>query len=499
MALAIETLQQIFVYVAWDSLTPHNCVPHNPAVAQVCIKWHEAAKKVPDLWNRIDLAHPKFLQHVLLHYKFDIYVAWRCGSEKNMGPLQLALPQDVQPKLSRIRGIDFWGYDDNVNRLFAALPSNMPVLKTINVWSMTRATVADWFAHLNAPQLEELTMEGVSIDWTATVPRVGSRLVKLIIEGDFTFNPRPPMLSDVLSVLENLKELRYLTLTDATFSCGRSNVDQKDVVMPSLRRLEVFGTVRCCAALLRHVRPAVPDGFHLRVRCDPHRYAMRPSRSTAINALWASVSRCVTSLDGPSDITIEIGPDVTGFLRRDVATNAFLDVHLPTQFRDIPAFLDMPLVNRPIEFFNIVYRLPAEEPDRDPDYVPIRRSPKVEGCVRAIASAISIYELRLTGDHAVNALKQLIKESQTPSHLLQPNGLLPESLRGLRSLDFEDLRSDASLQMSRKALSDLSERSECLRYVTYSGCAAIEDTGAYIDGLRKEMPRLSISSLDFYA
>jgi hypothetical protein len=127
------------------------------------------------------------------------------------------------PKLGCICMIDFTMLPDNhikdTRKLFTILPLEMPKLRIICV-TLESQTLQRWFSKVCTPNLQEINLEGVCIDWTVPALQFGGQLVRLKVDVDifpcYKACPQLPPISQILAVLLNLTLLHHLTVFDHT-------------------------------------------------------------------------------------------------------------------------------------------------------------------------------------------------------------------------------------------------------------------------------------------
>jgi hypothetical protein len=316
----------VFVHYAWNE--PNSvfitCSVPNPAVAQVCMQWRAIALKVPDLWNRIHLAQPRFWVGVLERFDWDILIFWGIKTVhrdwiKNTSK-KFTIPSAAVPKLGRICMISFNVSPKerckDLRALFDALPSKMSSLTSVDLTSASHV-LQQWFSEVNAPNLSEVTLEGIYIDWTLAAARFSDRLVKLCIDQDIIpYNecPWPPPLLRLLTALRNFTALCHLILNDQAveFDIAPAEIGNGITIMPHLQTLEIFGPADHCTALLANIRPVKLDGFTLRASATSFTYYDLGERFLCIEpeqirSLWIAANAPLASLGGLSDLSVGLG------------------------------------------------------------------------------------------------------------------------------------------------------------------------------------------------
>jgi hypothetical protein len=470
----------IFVYYAWNepNTTFIGCSAPNPAVAQVCTRWRAIALKVPDLWNRIHLAQRQFLVGALQRFDWDISVFWGTRERQHwvrqaFGPH--AIPADAIPKLGHIREIDFTMWPSNCSQFLAALPLEMPSLETVHITS--DRCLQDWFSTVRAPNLKGIILEGNRVDWTLSASRFGNHLVKLCIEPDlFPISEgnrleRPPF-SRLLATLRSLVALRHLSLTNhaVTFDIPpHAPVGDNIIIMLNLQSLVVRGPTDYCIALLRNIRPAKLDRFTLRASAAPlidwdvaSHYSC--FESLQMMSLWNAANSSLASLDGSSDLTVDLDNDVR-ITRLDLSTKASLEVEF--KCASVPAVLNTSVIHPNIRCLDIrckapyVLRFPPSEGDQDVSAAENEftlRIPSIPSWASFINTATHLEELKLAGDAALKVLLKLALNYLLEPALRKYDYPLPPALWHLKTITFSDMRSPDAIEMITAIVRNLYNR-----------------------------------------
>jgi hypothetical protein len=224
----------------------------------------------------------------------------------------------------------------------------------------------------------------------------------------------------LLATLQSLIALCHLSLINhaVTFDIPHTPIDDNIVIMLNLQSFVVRGPTHYCIALLRNIRPAKLDRFTLRtsaVSLTDWDVASHYSwfESLQMMSLWNAANSSLASLDGSSDLTVNLNNDVR-ITRLDLSTKASLEVEFKRA--SVPTILNTPVIHRNIWCLDIrckapyVLRFPPSEGDQDVNAAESEcalRIPSIPSWVSFIDIATHLEELKLAGNATLKVLLKL--------------------------------------------------------------------------------------------
>jgi hypothetical protein len=206
------------------------------------------------------------------------------------------------------------------------------------------------------------------VDWTLLALQFGNHLVKLCIRPNlFPISEgnrlEQPPFSHLLATLWSLVALCQLSLTNhaVTFDIPpHTPVGDNIIIMLNLQSFVMRGPTDYCMTLLRNIRLAKLDRFTLCISTVPlidwdiaSHYSC--FKSLQMMSLWNAASSLLASLDGSSDLTVDLDNGVC-ITRLDLSTKALLEVEF--KCASVPTVLNTSVIHPNIQCLDIRCKAP---------------------------------------------------------------------------------------------------------------------------------------------
>ena len=240
-------------------------------MAHVCHRWREIALNQPLFWSHFDFTtvSPAGAAEILARAKsvplhLEANVSSRCWDNARVTAFQ----KNLRDHVSHIRQLDVIAETTHLIGTLTSLTSPAPALEYLsltrpNGTTETRGFVPETLFDGSAPMLSCLELYNCAINW-------GSPLLRGLEHLDIqTSDQERPSLSNWLDVLDEMPQLKTLTLLEASPIAPNvplpSNI-KHTVTLPSLTLFDIFSSVRDCGLALAHL--VLPALSSLRVRAQ---------------------------------------------------------------------------------------------------------------------------------------------------------------------------------------------------------------------------------------
>ena len=291
--LPVEVLSEIFAWRATTLTSGSKQLEWIKEVTHISRHWRAVAIGCPRLWTSIVFSRPAWVEEMLKRSKIGtLVIDARLGYDPARESVEAACL--AVSNISRVRKLTMDAGGDSLHKVFKNVPKSAPILQAL-VLSASPDWVNRRVFHYTVPselfgddtsQLRRLELTDCDINWASPLLR-GLTHLKLHKTSIYTSRPSTALFLDVL---RQLPALRSLDLQDVLPNGSSVVSQQRIVILPPLKYLNISGSVAECSNALRHL--SLSSSAVVKLTCQRMTASSDLSNIlTFISGLWGTIPR----------------------------------------------------------------------------------------------------------------------------------------------------------------------------------------------------------------